>query len=122
MKRRLLIVCAACALVLFVDVAALAQNGRGRGGGKGTTCGDGQAWSKTEAEYSAFRNAQAACESLGGSSQGTYITYSGCGLFSCQATACTMCIIPTLPGDLPPGMPPGSPGAILPLRRLISVH
>lgn len=103
MKRLVLISGVCFVLCTSLLVSALAQNGRGRGGGRGTTCGDGSGWSKTEAEYNAWRAAEHACEALGGSSQSTSIIYSGCGLLDCRATACTTCIIPSLPpGPTPP--------------------
>jgi hypothetical protein len=102
MKRQLLLVCAACVLVLLAHVFDLAQTGRGRG----QVCADGYASNVDTAEQEAVQAAQAQCVKLGGTPQGTVIEYSGCGLLNCRATACTKCLIPGLP-----------PPQLMPLRR-----
>lgn len=89
--KRIGIVIGICVLLV---VSGLAQE---TNGGRGRVCADGYALNLDEAEQQAVQLAQEICVSQGGTPQGTLLEYSGCGFFSCRATACTKCLIPGLP-------------------------
>lgn len=82
MKRLLMI----GALALALCIPVLGQKGR-----TGATCGDGENYARMTAEYLAWQAAEQTCWNMGGTSSNTHITYSGCSIFTCRATACTTC-------------------------------
>jgi len=86
--RRWILIITVCFVLLGT---AFAQ--KGRVPVTGQVCGDGEAYSKDYAEFLAWQAAEQTCWNLGGAARDTHIIYSGCGLLSCRATACTHCNI-----------------------------